>query len=46
MALDDVIALYTSLENLALKCYSDHIDYVDTALECTLNVITKRSAAP
>ncbi len=46
MPLDDVTALYTSLVNLALKCYSDRIDYVDKALECTLNVITKREAAP
>ena len=46
MALDDVIALYTSLVNLALKCYSEHIDYVDKALESTFNVITKRNASP
>ena len=33
MPLDDVVALYTSLVNLALKCYPAQIDYVDKALE-------------
>jgi hypothetical protein len=46
MPLDDVVALYTSLVNLALKCYPSHIDYVDKALECTLEVFKKREAAP
>ena len=46
MPLDDVVALYTSLVNLALKCYPAQIDYVDKALECTLDVFKKREAAP
>ena len=46
MPLDDVVALYTSLVNLALKCYPAQIDYVDKALECTVEVFRKREAAP
>ena len=46
MPLDDVVALYTSLVNLALKCYPAQIDYVDKALECTLEVFKKREASP
>ena len=44
--LDDVVALYTSLVNLALKCYPDKIAYVDKALECTYEAFSKRDAAP
>lgn len=46
MPLDDVVALYTSLVNLALKCYPAEIDYVDKALECTADVFKAREAAP
>ncbi|XP_014246771.1 vacuolar protein sorting-associated protein 35 isoform X2 [Cimex lectularius] len=33
---EDMIALQVSLANLALKCYSDRIDYVDKVLQTTL----------
>ena len=46
MALDDVVSLYTSLANLALKCYPDRIDYVDKSLECISNIFKKREAVP
>ena len=46
MPLDDVVALYTSLVNLALKCYPAEISYVDKALECTADVFKAREAAP
>jgi len=45
MPLDDVVTLYTSLVNLALKCYPTRIDYVDTALSCTHDAFTKREAS-
>ncbi|CAI8032581.1 Vacuolar protein sorting-associated protein 35, partial [Geodia barretti] len=46
MPLEDVVALYASLVNLALKCYPNRLDYVDTALLCTVEVFTKREATP
>lgn len=46
MPLDDVVALYISLVNLALKCYPENIDYVDKALQCTWNIFSKRDASP
>ena len=46
MALEDIVALYASLVNLALKCYPDRIDYVDTALLSAVEVFLKREAAP
>ena len=46
MPLDGVVALYTSLVNLALKCYPAEISYVDKALECTADVFKAREAAP
>ena len=46
MPLDDVVALYTSLVNLALKCYPSEISYVDKALECTVEVFRQREASP
>ena len=45
MPLEDVVTLYTSLVNLALKCYPAKIDYVDTALSCTHDAFAKRSSA-
>ena len=45
MPLEDVVTLYTSLVNLALKCYPAKIDYVDTALSCTHDAFTKRGSA-
>ena len=42
MPLDDVVALYTSLVDIALRCYLAQIDYVDKAQECTLEVFQKR----
>jgi vacuolar protein sorting-associated protein 35 len=32
MELDDIFALHVSLINLAIKCYSDELGYVDKAL--------------
>lgn len=46
MPLDDVVAMYTSLVNLALKCYPDRIDYVDKSLDCIASIFKKREAAP
>ena len=46
MPLEDIVALYASLVNLALKCYADRIDYVDKALSCAVEVFLKRDAAP
>ena len=46
MPLDDVVAMYTSLVNLALKCYPDRIDYVDKSLDCIASIFKKRDAAP
>ena len=46
MPLEDVVALYASLVNLALKCYPSRLDYVDTALLSAVEVFTKREATP
>lgn len=46
MPLDDVVAMYTSLVNLALKCYPDRIDYVDKSLDCIASIFKKRDAVP
>lgn len=46
MPLDDVVAMYTSLVNLALKCYPDRIDYVDMSLDCVANIFKKKEAIP
>ena len=46
MPLEDVVALYTSLVNLALKCYPTRIDYVDKVLGCIVDISAKRDAAP
>ena len=46
MPLEDIVALYVSLVNLALKCYPDRLDYVNTALSCTVDVFVKREATP
>ena len=46
MPLEDIVALYASLVNLALKCYPSRLDYVDTALLSAVDVFTKREATP
>ena len=46
MPLDDVVSMYTSLTNLALKCYPDRIDYVDKSLDCIATIFKKRDVAP
>ena len=46
MPLEDIVALYASLVNLALKCYPDRIDYVDKALLSAVDVFQKREAVP
>ncbi len=35
MQIHDIVALHTTLLNLAVKCYIDRIDYVDKVLEIT-----------
>lgn len=35
MPVQDIVALHTTMLNLAVKCYSDRIDYVDKVLEIT-----------
>ena len=40
------MALYTSLVNLALKCYPGRIDYVNKVLGCIVDISAKRDAAP
>ena len=42
MEVEDIIALNVSLVNLAIKCYSDHIDYVDKALGYCNELLTKK----
>ncbi len=46
MPLDDVVGLYTSLVNLALKCYPDRTDYVDKSLESITTTFKNRDAVP
>ncbi len=40
MPREDVVALYSSLINLALKCYPGRIDYVNTTLGSVVDVFT------
>lgn len=42
MPVEDVVALYASLVNLALKCYPTRIDYVSKTLGCCLEAFKKR----
>lgn len=35
MPVQDIVALHTTVLNLAVKCYADRIDYVDKVLEIT-----------
>lgn len=35
MPVQDIVALHTTMLNLAVKCYPDRIDYVDKVLEIT-----------
>ena len=41
MPMEDTVSLQVSLVNLAQKCYSDQIDYVDKVLGNTLEVFQK-----
>lgn len=40
MPREDVVALYSSLVNLALKCYPGRIDYVNTAFGSIVDFFT------
>ena len=42
MPVEDIVALYASLVNLALKCYPSRIDYVSKTLGCCLDALKKR----
>ena len=35
MQIHDIVALHTTVLNLAVKCYTDRLDYVDKVLEIT-----------
>lgn len=35
MPVQDIVALHTTVLNLAIKCYPDRIDFVDKTLEIT-----------
>lgn len=38
---EDKVSLQVALINLALKCYSDRIDFVDKVLQTTIDIFTK-----
>ncbi len=40
MPVHDVVALHTALLNLAVKCYTENMEYVDKVLENTEAVLT------
>ena len=42
METEDIVALYVSLVNLAIKCYSDELNYVDDVLKSTKEILTKK----
>lgn len=42
MDLDDSISLYLSLINLAIRCYPEQTDYVDSALQYCVNLVEKK----
>lgn len=42
MESEDIVALYVSLVNLAIKCYADELDYVDTVLKSTEDILVKK----
>jgi hypothetical protein len=40
MPLQDIVTLHATILNLAIKCYSDRIDFVDKVLEVTENILS------
>ena len=38
---EDKVSLQVALMNLALKCYSDRIDFVDKVLQTTIDIFAK-----
>ena len=38
MPLQDIVALHTAVLNLAVKCYTTRVDYVDKVLEITESI--------
>lgn len=43
MEMEDIIALHVSLVNLAIKCYSENLGYVDKALEYCSDVFNQKN---
>lgn len=43
MPMQDVIAIYTGLLNLAIKCYFDNTSYVDKVLEAAETVLNNKN---
>lgn len=41
MPTEDKVSLQVALMNLALKCYSDQIDFVDKVLQTTMDIFAK-----
>ena len=42
MDMEDIVALHVSLVNLAIKCYSDELGYVDKALGYCNDLVEKK----
>ena len=42
MDLDDSVSLYLSLINLAIRCYPEQTDYVDSALQYCVSLVEKK----
>ena len=38
MPIQDIVALHTTVLNLAVKCYTKRLDYVDKVLEITESI--------
>ena len=39
MAINDIVALHSTVLNLAVKCYTKRLDYVDKILEITESIL-------
>ena len=42
MPLEDVLALYSSLQNLSMVCYPQKLDYVDEVFLLASDIVGKR----
>ena len=40
MPVQDIVALHTTVLNLAVKCYPDRLDYVDRVLDITETIFS------